>query len=71
MIREMLSMALEIALCALLLAPIIGGLGFALIEKWWKCRLDFQARVAMAQAEAMRAMADAAREKPGENEQHV
>lgn len=68
MIREMLFVALKLELCALLLAPVIGGLGFALIEKYWKCRLDFQARVAMAQAEAMRAMADAAREKPSKEE---
>lgn len=68
MIREILSMALEIALCALLLAPVIGGLGFALIEKYWNCRLDFQAKIAMAQAEAMRVMADATREKPGKDE---
>lgn len=68
MIREILSIALEITLCALLLAPVVGGLGFALIEKYWKCQLDFQAKIAMAQAEAMRVMANATREKPGKDE---
>lgn len=72
---EILGQALSVTLTVLLVAPIIGGLGFALIEKWWKCQLDFDAKKAMAQSEMMKAVAEhmqnadwMKRENPGKDE---
>lgn len=56
--NDVLLWALKLVLGALVLMPFAGGIGFALIDRWWTDRLKFEESYAAARAEALRSAAE-------------
>lgn len=56
--NDVILWALKLVTGALILMPFVGGIGCAWIDHWYKAKAEYAAKCAMAQAEALKAMAE-------------